>query len=275
MYTLNKDYYPYFQFKPASIQPAKGKIFFIHGYAVNSYYHNNFSDRLQDYDYYAVELPGHGITPLKSKKQLKPYAFALEVVNLINKLNLKDIILMGHSMGGGIAMMVSQMIPERIKKLVIVTPMNSRGTTKIFNFLFKMNPKNERQIDVMYDILMCDYENNKNLITEYERQTVMRMQNELKKNFKILKHNMASIDNMVKLNFFEKNLKKPTLLIVGKYDDCINWKTTSKNLSRKNPNIIIYEFQKSGHLPFVEQPEEYFESIMKFIEDEVLICKTI
>lgn len=265
-YILVKDKYPYYQYKKAT-KKSKGTIFFIHGYAVNSEYHNNFSDMLEDYDYYAVEHAGHGITPLKDKKQLNPYEYAKDVVNLINELNLENIILIGHSMGGGIAVMVSQMIPEKIKKMIIVTPMNSKGTTNPINFLFKFNPKNKKQIEKFYDIIMYDWENDKDKISKKEIDTVIKSQNENKHNFSILKRRMASISNMKRLSKNERSLKIPTLLLVGKGDGCINWKTTSKNFRKKNGDIQIYVFEKCGHIPFAEDKDLYFKVIMDFINE--------
>lgn len=264
---LIKTTYPYYQYQKAKSKTPKGDIFFIHGYAVNSSYHHYFSDKLTDYNYYAVEHAGHGITPLKDKKQLSPYSFALETAELIKKLKLKNIILIGHSMGGGIAVMVSQMIPELIKKMVIVTPMNSRGTTKIFNFLFRFNPKNHTEIDAFYDIIMHDYQKQKNKLSKLEVDDVIRLQNEYANNFKILKWKMASIKNLWILSKNEKNIKVPTLLIVGKSDGCINPKTTIKNFKRKNKDIKVYQFEKSGHIPFFEQTNEYYKLIMEFINE--------
>ncbi len=269
-YELKTDLYPYYQFKKATAKKCKGDIFFIHGFAVNSDYHNYFGDLVTDYNYYAVEHAGHGITPLKDKKQLDPYSYAKEVVQLIKDLGLKDIILMGHSMGGGIAVMVSHMIPELIKKMIIVTPMNSKGTTSLIggiNFLFRFQPTNEKQIDRFYNIIMYDYYKDKSQVTDKEKQQVMKSQAEYKKNFNKLKHNMASLRNMNILKKYEKDIPVPTLLIVGEGDGCINAKSTTKNFTKKNKNVQVYKFEKSGHIPFLEQTKEYYDLIMKFIEE--------
>ncbi len=270
-YELMKDHYPYYQLKKASSKNPKGDIFFIHGYAVNSDYHNYFGDLVEDYNYYAVEHAGHGITPLNHNKQLSPKSYAEEVVKLIKELGLKDIILMGHSMGGGIAVMVSHMIPELIKKMIIVTPMNSKGTTSLIggiNFLFKFQPKTEKQIDKFYNIIMYDYYSDKSQVTDHEKQTVMKNQKEYKKNFNKLKHRMTSIPNMNALKKAEKDIPVPTLLIVGEGDGCINAKSTTKNFTKKNKDIKVYKFEKSGHIPFLEeQTKEYYDVIMKFIEE--------
>ncbi len=269
-YLLKKDLYPYYTIKKAKSK-SKGVIFFIHGYAGTSEYHNYFSDLVDDYDYYAVELPGHGITPLRDKKQLNPYSYALEIVELIKKIKLKEFILMGHSMGGGIAVMVSQMIPELIKKMIIVTPMNSKGTLKpshVFDFLFRFQPTTPKEVERFYKIVMYDYEVGKEKLTEKETDLIIKQEIENKENFDILKFRIASLDNMIKLNRYETHIKVPTLLLVGKGDGCIDPKWTKLNFKIKNKDIKIYEFAKSGHAPFLEQTDEYYKVVMDFIEEK-------
>ena len=268
-YKLMTDKYPYYLFKKAKTDKPKGNIFFIHGYAVNPGYHNVFADKLDDYNYYAVELPGHGVSPLNNKKQLRPFSYAVEVSNLIKELNLNNIILMGHSMGGGIAMMVANMIPELIKKIILVTPMNSKGTTNILGFLFKFNPKNQKQLDKLYDLLTYDYKNNKHLIPESDREELLTLHTKYRKDMLRLKHKMCSPRNLLTLSKAEKNIFVPTLLLLGKHDGCINYKTTTKNFNHKfknKNNISIYLFQKAGHLPFSETPNEYYNVVMNFIQ---------
>ncbi len=273
MQKLITDKETYYTYQPAK-NKKKGTIFFIHGYAVNSDYHYGFYNQLEDYDYYAVELPGHGITPLDSTWDLYPYKFAKKVAKLIRELDLTDIILIGHSMGGGINMMVQHMIPNRIKKAVIVTPMNSKGTTSVQNlldFFFHFQPKEEKEIEYFYNVLMHDYQNNKQKITQDEIYHVLEMQNKYKHNFDKLKYHMCSASNMIHLEKAEKNLPRPTLLIVGKGDGCIDAKSTIKNLTNKNNKFgwfHVVEFEDAGHIPFLEVSEKYYKTIIKFIESK-------
>lgn len=261
----------YYRFYPSK-NKKKGTIFFIHGYAVNSDYHYNFINRLKDYDYYAVELPGHGITPLKSKLDLYPHKFAKMIAKLICELKLDNIYLIGHSMGGGIAMMVEQLIPHKIQKAVIVTPMNTHGTISIKDvngFLHKFQPGTNEEIPAFYDILMCDYAKNKKLISQAEIDEVIKMHNDHRKTFNILKYHMCSATNTKHLLKAERNLPRPTLLITGAHDGCINHKTTTKNLQRKNRKLGNLEticFENAGHIPFVEIPDVYFKTIMDYLE---------
>ncbi len=266
--TEHELYYRYYQAK----KHKKGTIFFIHGFAVNSEYHSNFYERLKDYDYYAVELPGHGITPLKRKTDLYPHKFANKIAKLIRELDLNDIYLIGHSMGGGIAMMVEQLIPQRIKKAVLVTPMNTHGTTSIKElngFLHKFQPKNNEQIDAFYNILMCDYNKNKHLVTQAEIDNVIKLHNDYRDNFNLLKMHMCSPINMTSLAQAERHLPRPTLLITGAHDGCINSKATTNNIKRKNKKYGYLEtvcFDDAGHIPFLETPDKYYNTIINFLE---------
>ncbi len=268
MYQLNKNYFPYFQYKKAKTNKSKGTIFFIHGYAVNSNYHNDFSDQLTNYDYYAVELPGHGITPINKKYKFNTFGFAQAIVDLINKLDLKNIILIGHSMGGGIAIIVSHLIKSRIKKMILVTPMNSKGTTNFINFLFRFNPKTIKQADSFYQIILDT--NNKTSLERISNQDKLNLINyhiKYKKVLRKLKYRLFSLSNLLRMLKYEKNIDIKTLLIVCTQDGCINHLKTIKNLTRKNKSIQTYTFTNAGHIPFFEHPQQYYEVIMEFINN--------
>ncbi len=266
-YELIQTKYPFYTCKKAKLAKPKGIIFFIHGYAVNSDYHNFFADLVDDYDYYAIEHPGHGITPLHSKKQLSLWSFANEVVKLINDLDLTNVILIGHSMGGGISVLVSKMIAKRIKKMILVTPMNSHGTTNVFNFLFFMSPTKLSQLPRYYKILLGDI-SKMNDISDQEKHNLLKNMKTNSKNYRILRIRMASVKNILTLSKNEKNLLVKTLLIVGDKDGCINYKTTMKNFKRKNKtNLDICVFNNCGHLPFFEHQKKYFKTIMEYIDE--------
>lgn len=82
---------------------------------------------------------------------------------------------------------------------------------------------------------------------------------------------MASLPNMRALKKAEKALSVPTLLIVGKHDGCINPKTTIKNFQKKTQGkehlLKIYQFENAGHIPFLEQTDLYYNTIMEFLHE--------
>jgi pimeloyl-ACP methyl ester carboxylesterase len=69
----------------------------------------------------ALDLPGYG----KSSKGLFPISikyYSEVLVNFIQQLGLKKVILCGHSMGGQIAMHFTFRYPQLVKELVLVAP---------------------------------------------------------------------------------------------------------------------------------------------------------
>lgn len=252
-----------YHFQKAKNLPSKGTIVFVHGFATNSSYHNEFVKRLTDYDYYAIELPGHGIGNLETKKDLSPYKLSLHVVKWIELLKLNNFILIGHSMGGGIVGMVSTMIPNKIKKLIMVTPMNSSVNLNLIN-VFKFIPKNNQETLEMQKMLYKDYTKHFKSENDLEIINETKYQQEHADNFRILRRKMCSPMNLIKLRKLEKKITVPSLLMVGKGDGIINWKSALNLFSNKN-NFQLFLFDESGHLPFIEEPDLYYEQIMDFI----------
>ena len=85
-----------------------------------------FSDNWQTHakkfsDYYRVilvDLRNHGHSPWS--EEFSYQLMVNDLVELFNKLNLTDVILLGHSMGGKVAMHFAQAHSEFIEKLIVV-----------------------------------------------------------------------------------------------------------------------------------------------------------
>lgn len=256
-----------YHYKKAEINKPKGIIVFVHGFATTSNYHLNCANDLKEYDYYAIELPGHGYSKIETKKVLSPYNLAMKVIRWIELLNLDDIYLIGHSMGGGIVNIVASKIPERISKVVAVTPMNSSFSLKLRN-IYKFVPKTLKATWKMEKIILKEPErfypnklNDEGIIKE------LNYQKENRANFKLLRKNMASLNNLKILKGCEENNFLKTLVLLGKYDQIIYWKTAHKRFSELK-NYELYVFENSAHLPFWEEFELYKQKVLEFIERE-------
>jgi pimeloyl-ACP methyl ester carboxylesterase len=74
----------------------------------------------QKYTVYAVDLPGHGLSSIdKSINYDEPY-LRKSVIDLINKLALSNITLVGESIGAALALTIAASIPEKIKQVLAV-----------------------------------------------------------------------------------------------------------------------------------------------------------
>lgn len=70
------------------------------------------------YDVVVVDLRDHGRSPHTATTSYP--AMAGDVHALVEQLGLKEIVLVGHSMGGKAAMLFAQRWPERLKHLVVI-----------------------------------------------------------------------------------------------------------------------------------------------------------
>jgi pimeloyl-ACP methyl ester carboxylesterase len=73
------------------------------------------------YRVYALDLPGHGRSSLQPENYTEPL-LRKAVSEFITKLDLRDVTLVGESIGGVLALTVSVDQPERVKRVVSLNP---------------------------------------------------------------------------------------------------------------------------------------------------------
>lgn len=87
-------------------------LLFVHGSNIDQTYWaaqvNYFSAQ---YKVVTLDLPGHGKSG-KERKHWSVEGFAADVITVIKELNLKNVILVGHSLGGGINLIAATSYPE-------------------------------------------------------------------------------------------------------------------------------------------------------------------
>lgn len=88
-------------------------------------------------DVVQLDLRNHGLSP-RSPQMTYP-AMAQDVLELLDDLNIEHAVVIGHSMGGKVAMSLSALIPQRLAKLVAIdiAPVDyrTRGHDDVFRAL--------------------------------------------------------------------------------------------------------------------------------------------
>ena len=77
-----------------------------------------FNAGLDDYSIYAVDLPGHGKSDGKSKSSIDEYS--TDIIDFLDAMDLKNVCLVGHSMGAAIALNASLSLHWRIRSVVAI-----------------------------------------------------------------------------------------------------------------------------------------------------------
>lgn len=72
----------------------------------------------QHYTVYAIDLPGHGYSSIDTKANYDEPYLRSAVIAFIEKLGLREVTLVGESIGAVLALTVASALPERIKAVV-------------------------------------------------------------------------------------------------------------------------------------------------------------
>lgn len=119
-YYANGGYWPYVR-DIAEIHrlPPQQKLTFVlvHGSWADAHFWDGIAAELRKRGHvvYTPEYAGHGKDP---NKDVTHAMITQSVVDYITRLNLHDIILVGHSFGGSVIQKVAEQIPDRLKRLV-------------------------------------------------------------------------------------------------------------------------------------------------------------
>lgn len=207
------------------------------------------------------DLPGYG----KSRLPKIKYLFQIDVwadliLNAFRHLELKDIILVGHSMGGLVSQhLVLKDSEQRVSKLVLLAPggIPHPKRDEIRELLF---PKSEKSvIDLLHQLYGDDspepnFLMRKTLITVWNGwENAFLQENTLKRELEIFHGSRV------------KGIKIPTLILAGDRDEI-----TSPAMMRKMKNLIkrskLVWLKGAKHAIHLEKPKEIALEILSFSE---------
>ena len=105
-------------------------LVFVHGWSCDkSYWKNQVPEFSKNYRVVTMDYGGHGNSGTE-RETFTINSFGDDVVAVVDKLNLDNVILIGHSMGGDVIIDAASKIPERVIALVGVdTYQQFRDTT--------------------------------------------------------------------------------------------------------------------------------------------------
>jgi proline iminopeptidase len=192
---------------------------------------------------------------------------------LIAHLGYSKVDMLGHSWGGYLSMAYCARHPERIQRLIICDSAAPRwqDTEFMFKYVFPDKVAKEDTNDfaaALGDASAAD-ENiriylSMLLYSEQKRDAFLAHASDY--------HNDREVNRLVNqdLQRFDLNpelpkFKFPVIVLTGRYDMNVAPSTAYK-IHKEIPGSQFVVFERSGHLPFYEEPEKFLEVVSKFLE---------
>lgn len=180
--------------------------------------------------------------------------------------NLNEIILLGHSMGGKTAMLFATKYPSMVSKLLVADisprfyPVHHDG---ILNGLSALNfdvIKSRGEADDILSKYVSDFGTRqfllKNLYWIEKGKLALRM------NLDILKEEVSEIGEPLPS---QARFEKETLFLKGDRSEYIGDEDESI-IQNHFPNVQIITIANAGHWLHAENPEDFFDAVIKFIK---------
>lgn len=268
--------------KVAYTDQGKGNetILFIHGLA--SYipaWNNNVSALQSEYRCIAIDLPGYG----KSSKGNYPVSmdfFADVVLEFCLKIKISKVVLVGHSMGGQIAITTALKYPDLVSKLILIAPAGfetfNKGQRQWFRDVMtvdgvRLTTVEQIRVNYAYNF----YNMPKNAQFMVDDRINIRMASDFTD---YCYHITQGVNAMVDSPVFEflPLISQPTLCIFGANDNLIpnrflNGGPTEKFAKLgvdKIPNCTLHMIDKAGHFVMFEKPDEVNHFMKAFLKSE-------
>lgn len=215
-------------------------------------------------DYYRVilvDLRNHGHSPWSDAFS---YALMVEdLKSLFDTLNLTDVILLGHSMGGKVAMHFAQKYEDRLNKLIVVDmgvksyPLHHEHILKAFHEidLSKLSARSEAEA-ILKQFIDSDGVRQfllKNLYWMEKGKLSWRV------NFPVLEREMSEILSSLP----EKEVLTSTLFIRGELSNYI-LDSDIPILESYFPDSQLISVENAGHWVHAEAPEAFVDAVLGF-----------
>ncbi len=116
----------------SQIKGSGAPLIFLHGWGVDSNLFNELSNLLENIrECYLIDLPGFG----KSSKPNETWGtldYAKSVVEYMNEHNIKKADILGHSVGGRIALRIACHYPEVVNSLILISSAGIKSKSFVF-----------------------------------------------------------------------------------------------------------------------------------------------
>jgi pimeloyl-ACP methyl ester carboxylesterase len=219
----------------------------------------------KDNQVYLIDQRNHGKSP--HNESMDYFVLANDLLDFTVQNKLKDIILIGHSMGGKVAMLFALQHPNLVHKLIVVdiAPIDYAGEHELI-----LDAMDSLDLKKYNDRIGVESELKRKISSEVLLQFILKNLGRTDQNKFEWKINLPIlIKNYRNLMVFPKQKLKfngKTLFIKGENSDYIDL-SNLKPIEGNFPKMEIKVIKGAGHWVQAEQPQLFLDVVNSFLKE--------
>lgn len=232
-------------------------IVLLHGWGTSLRLYDSVVEFLKDkFKVYTLDFPGFGLSEEPGDVwSVYDYADMTEI--FLNEMNIKNPILMGHSFGGRISIILGDR--REINKIILVDAAGVKPTrgadyyAKVYFYKFMKHVEKIPGIRLLFGDLIDAYRTRAGS-SDYKSATIMMRRILSRVVNEDLQHHMPKI-------------QAPTLLIWGSLDTATPLED-GHIMEKKIPDSALIVFDGAGHYSYLDRPHEFKAIVNNFVEED-------
>jgi pimeloyl-ACP methyl ester carboxylesterase len=238
-------------------------LLFLHGWCINGMYWKNQVEYFsREYNVFAIDLPGFG----KSKAERTNWTieeYANDVTAFIDTMNLKNVVIIGHSMAGDIMLQTALTNNPEIVGIIGV------DNFKVIDVVF--TPEQMKQMTDFFPLLEKDFKNYAPVYADmmlFHPATSKEVKDRVKTDFADCNSDIAYATFMNQMQYASNDAQRLEQLDYKLYlinsDSFPTNETGLKNHCKKG--FQVETISATGHYPMMERPTEFNSLLEKVLK---------
>lgn len=250
-------------------------VILIHGFAASAFTWRFLVPELaKTHQVFLIDMKGFGESPKPDDGAYSMYDQSRLIINFIQQHKLEDVTLIGHSYGGGVALVtalyLTRNMPGTLSRLVLIDNVAYQQATPFFiNILATplIGKISASTLPVDYqvmDVLQKAYYHDDRITEESIKAYAKPLQTEGGINALLTTARQIFPSDLDQLSQQYPTIKVPTKIIWGEYDEIVPL-SVGKMLHEAIASSSLDVILSCGHIPHEECPQQTIPVILQFL----------
>ncbi len=244
----------------------------IHGGGAHGHWFDYIASAFTDtYRVLALDLRGHGDSEWAEPPVYGFDVYAADVAAFAEKLDLRDFVLIGHSMGGMVSLVYTAQHPGRVRKLVVVDTTILMGADRIAKMrAFGAKPASSyatlEELVSRYRLEPAGAQMAAPEVLRYVAECSARQHSDGAWRHKFDRRVYATFERRDGRPLWEK-VTMPALLVKGGLSDRVSAEM-QEEVKKRAPQVKLAEVPHSDHHVTLDNPRGFVEAVTVFLGDQ-------